>query len=497
MARYISHTLILEGELVAETPLHIGGADTGHTTDMPLAVNGRGGFYLPGTSLAGAIRTWWRASAEDAVWGYAQGNEGHASFVLVDDAPAVDGPCAELWHGVGIDRRTGGACKGIKFDREVLPQGTRFKFRLTREVADRSAVDQARQQMGTLLAALETGSIPFGGGTTRGFGRLSLKNSKGLEVDWGGKAGLLIWLGSQGQGDDATVSRWRTQREGAVRASDHVDIQVYWQPRGPLMSKSARDGMAVDMLPFVSRNRDGNEAMVLPGSAIKGALRSHAERIVRTVLGEDGKAVSDRHFEQVDVPLVCELFGTARPADKKKGSVPDKETKVARGLLAVDTCYSVLALDRAGWNRLDVDAESWRNTRQSLCKADHVAIDRWTGGASDGALFSAVEPDRSVQWQPLRLRLDCRRGASLPVLALLWLVLADLVAGRVPLGFGVNRGYGDLVVRRVTLSGLGQFGLKDVDLAVDRGNLESEEIVKRLKPAWTAWLAEQQQETIA
>ena len=54
MAREIIKTLILEGELVAETPLHIGGADTGHTTDMALAVDGCGRYYLPGTSLAGA-----------------------------------------------------------------------------------------------------------------------------------------------------------------------------------------------------------------------------------------------------------------------------------------------------------------------------------------------------------------------------------------------------------------------------------------------------------
>ena len=39
MARTISHTLLLTGVLVADAPLHVGSADTGHESDLPLAVD--------------------------------------------------------------------------------------------------------------------------------------------------------------------------------------------------------------------------------------------------------------------------------------------------------------------------------------------------------------------------------------------------------------------------------------------------------------------------
>lgn len=488
MARKISHTLILEGELVADTPLHIGGADTGHNIDMPLAVDGLGRYYLPGTSIAGAIRAWERVSEDDEIWGYAKKDQGNASFLIIDDAPAINAPLAELWHGVGIDRRFGSAAMGIKFDRQVLPQGTKFAFRLSREVSDENALEKARIFMGRLMIALESGYISFGGCTTRGFGRMSLQAPVGQEINWGSKQGVLSWL-TESKPVAETACYWRKTAEQETLLSDQIEIVIHWQPKGPLMSKAARDGIAADALPFTSRNRDGKEALTLPGSSIKGALRQQAERIVRTVLDMDVDAKA-RHLDQVDVPLVRELFGAARPADKK-----GEKGQAARGLLAVDTCYAKLSLKTEEWDALDADAAAWRTTNQPLYKADHVSIDRWTGAAADGALFNTVEPDKSVTWEPIRLRLDCRPGQALPAFALLWLTLRDFAAGRIPLGFGVNRGYGDLTVLDIQFIGLATLKQEDAKLDVTEGVIADHPIVKQLKTAWNDWLkAKQTQE---
>ena len=494
MARKITHTLILEGSLVAQTPLHTGGADTWHTTDMPLAVNGRGEFYLSGTSIAGAIHAWEQAEEGNVIWGYAKDktDEGNASFIIVDDAPAKDAPIAEIWHGIGIDRKWGGAANGIKFDRQALPQGTRFCFRLQREVGKVEELEEARKRVGQLAMALEAGDIPFGGGVTRGFGRLKLEGATGSETDWSGKAGILSWLADEPR--DNVLAEWRklgcTSTDKRART---IEIEIHWQPQGPLMSKAARDGMAVDALPFVSRNRHGKYALTLPGSGIKGALRQHAERIVRTVLGSDGKADAEQHFDQVNVPLVRDLFGAARPADNKD----KKPVEAAKGKLAVDTCYAGFALARNDWDSLDVSVAAWQGTQPLLTRADHVAIDRWTGGAADTALFNAVEPDKSIQWEPIRMTLDCRRGKPLPELALLWLTLRDFCAGRIPLGFGVNRGYGDLAVNKISLRGLDALGCEEIsaDLMVTEGRIEENDITKMrdtLKNAWAAWIKSQE-----
>lgn len=488
MARNIDYTLILEGELVAETPLHIGGADNADTIDMPLAVNGKGEYYLPGTSIAGAIKAW-EQGANDS-WGYAEKSEGHASFIIVDDAPALgDNPVAELWHGVGIDRRYGGAFEGVKFDRQVLPQGTRFNFRLQREVPAGVKPHLARIEMQYLKVALENGDILFGGSVTRGFGRLTLKNAQAREIEWGSRDGIFEWLKNPNGKD--TADEWSS----ALANAEHIEkpiapirIEIHWQPRGPLMSKSAQDGISADMLPFITRNYKGEMALALPGSGIKGALRQHAERIVRTVC--DLELKNEQHFDQVDVPLVTKLFGATRSKDEKVNG-KSQATGGARALLAVDTCYSKFSLEQTEWDARDAGSANW--TERSLYKADHVAIDRWTGGASDGALFNTVEPDKSIKWEPIHLTLNCRRGKPLPELALLWLTLRDLCAGRIPLGFGVNRGFGDLTVNKIMLQGLEALncGLEIAELTVSEGAIEVTAIANlmdELKKEWTGWI---------
>ncbi len=92
-------------------------------------------------------------------------------------------------------------------------------------------------------------------------------------------------------------------------------------------------------------------------------------------------------------------------------------------------------------------------------EANHVAIDRWTGGAADKRLFSTLEPHH-VGWQQLKLTVDLRRlrqfaqeDLDKPALALLLFVLRDLCAGRVRFGYGVNRGHGDITVESIEVNG--------------------------------------------
>jgi CRISPR/Cas system CSM-associated protein Csm3 (group 7 of RAMP superfamily) len=211
---------------------------------------------------------------------------------------------------------------------------------------------------------------------------------------------------------------------------------------------------------------------VLPGSAIKGALRSQAERIIRTL-----QAVSlepDRKFnDQLQaVPLIQEVFGSA--ARLKPGSNPQKKEQHGRlGALAVDDCYAKLAIQPEQWSQIE-SAANERELRQRLNAAQlhqtqqafHVAVDRWTGGAADGFLYSTLEP-MGVTWEPIGLTLDLNwlnRTASdttaIASIALVLLLLRDLAAGRIPLGYGVNRGMGAIQINHIQIQG---YGLEDLN----------------------------------
>jgi CRISPR/Cas system CSM-associated protein Csm3 (group 7 of RAMP superfamily) len=507
MARETSHSLILEGQLVALGPVHVGGADSGHESDMALAVDGLGRPYLPGTSLAGAIRAWERIDmdAEDVRWGFVKaGDRGSASRVIIDDAPLLNHAATELWHGVGIDRVSGTAADGIKFDRQVLPAGARFRFRLQLDVASGDELAAQRAWIARLRDALAAGEIAFGAGRTRGLGRFGFVVDAQREQDWTCIEGLIATL--ERGGHDAG-GHWKTAKDPAIPSSS-IAIRVHWRPAGPVMSKAALDGSAVDGLPLTSarsgKPEDPDRVLLLPGSSIKGALRGHAERIVRSVLGlapvrlDDGRS---RHLDQVHVPLVDRLFGAARPPRRSDGKTPIEGG--ARGWLRVGSCYSKLVMTASAWEALADRPAAWAATGWNakgpaqLYRADHVAVDRWTGGAADGLLYSAVEPAASIEWEPFELRLDPPSSADpRAALALLWLVLRDLAAGRITLGFGANRGYGAVAVERIAIDGLDLIGLapRSLEVGVDDGRLDeapASALVDVLRRAWSEWMATQ------
>ncbi|MGH8587916.1 MAG: RAMP superfamily CRISPR-associated protein [Gammaproteobacteria bacterium] len=497
MARAIRRSLILKGTLEAETPLHVGGAEEGIEVDLSLALNGRGEAYVPGTSLAGALRAWMERNLGEGLprewWGY-QGQKdtddetanriseilgnsppmrspqdaegGTASRILVEDAPVMlpGGARSEVWHGVGIDRQWGTGAGGIKFEREVLPKGTRIPLELRLDVASKDDLERSRAALSHLAQALADGCIRLGAAGTRGLGRTRLLDSwQGLERDWSNRQGVLALLRDPRGGQDETEA-WKQAAQGrALGRVPAVNVTLHWRPRGPLMVKAPRDGVAVDALPMFSA--DGEcQVLVLPGSAIKGLLRSQAECIVRTVLSLNpqwNENPRQRHLDQLAVPLVTELFGNPRPP---KGNEIAKEGR--RGALAVATCYSRNGrLGYAQWQTIASAAPEseggasplpplFEHAGLAFQHAFHVAVDRWTGGAAESLLYSGVEPF-GIEWEPISIRLDLAAvGPKGAAIALLWLVLRDLWEGRLGLGFGVNRSYGAVKIERVQMDGL-------------------------------------------
>jgi CRISPR/Cas system CSM-associated protein Csm3 (group 7 of RAMP superfamily) len=506
VARKLSHTLVVSGELVALTPLSIGGATAGLVTDMPLAIDGLGRFYLPGTSLGGAIRAYLGGLPQDERWGFAAGqDQGSAARIIIDDAPALGQPVAEIWHGNGIDRRWGGTADQIKYDREVLPRGTRFGFRLSLEVLQADDVDIERAWLAQLIQSLEAGLVPLGAGGTRGLGRMRLEATCCHERNWDTPEGILAFLTPTPPKDSRSAWCALAGRLSLGNPRPQVRLRLHWRPRGPLMSKAARDGIVVDGLPFLSRRDDGDLALTLPGAGIKGAWRTQAERIVRTVTGKDYGLTDAKHHRQIDVPLAADLFGRARPEDPAPGKAAPTRRK---GRLAVETCYADFALPQARWDELESSEEQWRappDPQRPMTMAMHVAVDRWTGGAADNLLYSAVEP-AAITWRPITMHFDATPNgkagdpetstAPLAELALLWLTLRDFCAGQIPLGFGVNRGYGDLEVERVDLSGLTALdhATDSEVLRVTNGELDTDPVktlLVRVKAAWQQWLEQE------
>lgn len=499
MARQLETKYKVTGTLVALSPIHVGGLDAAADVDLTLAVNGQGQYYIPGTSLAGALRGWLQheTPAIKHLWGFQErdkatrGNRGHASHVIVEDAPISHG-IAEVRDGVGLDRYTGSAAETIKFNRAVLPKGTRIPLELTFEQT--KAMPAARVLFADTLHGLQQGIIRLGAAKTRGLGKVQLTDLKLVEQDLTSFDGMLATL--SGQGTEITLTDL-VPEDHQYHLPQQLEIMLHWQPVGPVMVKAEADGIAVDLLPLVSTLADESDSalsFVLPGSSIKGALRTQAERIIRTLLGQETNLDQPFLKQLTGVPLVSELFG---------------EGAKYQGAMGIDDCYAKLTITPQQW--IDIATAKDEKALQialeaadlaNLQQAFHVGIDRWTGGAAENYLYSTLEL-MNVTWEPICLRVDLSRLVANAeenaeeAMALLLLVLRDMAQARIPLGYGTNRGMGAIQVQSIVCRGealadawsaLGAMTLIDDSQSDQPRALPESDFLRRLNQRWQQWI---------
>jgi CRISPR/Cas system CSM-associated protein Csm3 (group 7 of RAMP superfamily) len=483
MARKLTQRIKVKGVLITQSPIHVGGISLDPTIDLALAVDGQGRYYIPGTSLAGALRQWMSGNLGDAqtqsLWGYQEKDKGHASFISIEDA-YFDRPGVEIRDGVGIGRQSGTAADGKKFDRAIIPKGVRCSFAMSVEIAAEGDFSNA---LDDLLDALCAGNIRLGAAKTRGLGRVKLEECHKLAQTLNTRVGMLQALRD-------TIDSYQPYEHKPPRQTAQLQIAIKWTPIGAVMVKDAIEGNAVDAIPLTSA--DGEElALVIPGSSIKGALRSQAERIVRTVMNISATK-DDKFLEQVKVPIVENLFGAAAEKDRQK---------LGQGALFVDDCYSQNSSSSDDWqNVINANTEgellaALSNAQlSSIQPAVHVAIDRWTGGAAEHMLYSNLEPF-GINWQQIELTVNLDRLAEmkLPAIALMLLVLRDLYRQKIPLGYGVNRGMGAIEVESIHISGQGlEDKLTNFNLSIDsNGSFAGidAELLKTIDSAWQEQLS--------
>ncbi len=456
MSRAIEELVEVKGTLLALTPLHVGAALDDLSIDMPVAINGEGKTYIPGTSLAGAMAKWWRRAfgetSLESVWGIKAKDPESASFLYVHDAPANEYKGLEIRDGVGIDRMTGAAADKIKYDRQIVPAGSTFCFKLVLEVTADNA--SAKDQLAALLQALENGHIRVGAAKTRGLGRVKLQNTTVNITNFRSIEELIASI-------ENPVGALSTP---AATLSDQLTFKLSWTAVLPTFSAHGVSGVAVDTIPLTAVGVDGKTRLVLPGAGVKGVFRSHGERIIRTLKGAPPHTLKPNFLEQIsDHRLVDGIFGTAKQKENSnagQGTLICDDTvfgpEVANGVYEKLFGLEGTTQHKTDFKKLHLsdmrkhlqDNNQW----QDFLPYQHVGIDRWTGGSADGALYSVLEPPKDLTLE-MEWQLDCTRlgddeNASIGFLLLL---LREAKQGRIAFGFGVNRGRGTLHLTNVQI----------------------------------------------
>lgn len=209
---------VYTGTIVAIDPIHIGssGAEELDPTqfDNMVIKDAEGRPFIPGSSLKGVVRSSFEAvmksvgasvcdvldnKADNCFRGTLKsgaaaaeemykkscdvcrlfGGRGIASKLRFKDCVFIGEKCLfEHRDGVGIDRETGAAKRGAKYDYEIVPKGSRFEFYMTAENID----EEQKKYVEYIIRLLESGELSVGGKTTRGLGRIRLEGLKKKET---------------------------------------------------------------------------------------------------------------------------------------------------------------------------------------------------------------------------------------------------------------------------------------------------------------------------
>jgi CRISPR-associated protein Csm3 len=215
-------------------------------------------------------------------------------------------------------------------------------------------------------------------------------------------------------------------------------LRLGLRPRTPLLIKARGEGAStldptVPDMNFVRTKRAGREPEVyIPGSSLRGVVRSYAERLLRSV-GHD--LACDPTDTRGTGKLLRECGGNKeRMKFKKDPTELDGAQAYNRSCYACRLFGNTALAGRLRVGDLYVEDEPLLETRYG------VAIDRVTGAVAQGPFELETLTDATLAGT-LTLR-----NFTLGQLGLLAAALLDLSDGLVPMGFGKSRGLGRVQV---------------------------------------------------
>lgn len=431
------HCYRVRGRLAA--PLLAGSGEDLHT-DMDAILDAQGNPYLPGSALAGALR---HAAVlderqrqylfGDEVWNASSGVfAGWRSRLFVYDMCLQD---ARLRVRDGVRLNDWKAAQDqAKYDYQIVEPGAEFIMRLQLIVRKDDECD-GQKPVSALLSAIQRGEVAVGAKTRRGLGRLTIDEV--LRRDFDLRTDYAAWLDWDWEKDDAFAEaeaisleeqsstcyhclRLPLQLKSTLLIRDYaLPGQEEGQPDAGAKKVQSNAAYAEKQEPdAVPLSANGHP--VIPGSSWMGAIRARLAHILRQMTGKS--------WQDCQAQLA--------PAF---GSWPKEQGEALRAS-AVTVAESTL-----------------RGGRAQLITRN--AIDRFTGGTVDGALFTnQVQVGGDTE---LALRWPAGGGdgiSSEAICGLLLWALDDLQSGLLALG-------GETAVGRGVFAAVGALTLDGEPLA--------------------------------
>jgi CRISPR/Cas system CSM-associated protein Csm3 (group 7 of RAMP superfamily) len=210
---------------------------------------------------------------------------------------------------------------------------------------------------------------------------------------------------------------------------NHCTIDLTIIPDGTILIKSGQEGAdpTKPNMEFVETYHAGGRSIYLPGSSLKGAIRAHAERIVRTV-GKDRRDPNNSDILWANDPLSDKYDYL----DKKSAPEIYKLSSFTDQMFGNTSIASRVRIE---------DAYPDKSTPLKIEERNGVAIDRVFGSVAVGPFNYQVCTAGEFH---TKIHL---KNFTLAQLGLIGLVLRDLNDGWFGLGFAKSRGLGTVQVK--------------------------------------------------
>ena len=221
------------------------------------------------------------------------------------------------------------------------------------------------------------------------------------------------------------------------RIVNQAIIELVISPVGPLLIKASDQGADPTKpdMEFVETYHAGGRVVYLPGSSLKGAIRAHCERIVRTLGGDRPDAGN---------VWACDPLNQNAPCRKLKDRHEENTAAIYKNSCTV--CQIFGSTDIAAHVRIG-DAYPDNPTEIHREERNGVAIDRVYGSVAVGPFNFEV-----ITAGEFKTKITVKNFTTAQ-LALIALTIRDFNQQRVGIGFAKSRGLGqvNMEVKRVTI----------------------------------------------
>lgn len=471
----------ISGTLFFQRSYHVGAGEADSRTDKGLSTDTSGAVRIPGTAFCGALRAHLGRHYPDEnkiinrYFGTAADHS--VSSVWIEDLyPVQENLQTIIRDGVAIRRDYLSARKGLKFDYEIAPYGAFFNLNLRIHVrkGDEDKTKQLRRLMMTALLDLKAGRIRVGGHTTRGLGRCRLDNLRIRTYQFPKDLkSVLINPPSPESGNPCVTALSNEKPLQSEKALFKVRI-VCRIEKTPLLVKDglkSKAGLVIDLnlrnnnpprrieadhyfVKVPTADNPDNEIPVIAGGSIKGAIRSRAEKILRT-LELHACDPTENQVESKSASCAIKLINTNRLGALSVISTDDEPKNTSRlkkrhEYIELESCRICRLFGNSYLaSRIQFDDSPLIQARDEDTKRlDSVALNRFTSGPKKSALFNFKPYVRGE----FVINMEAQDLDGFEK-SLLLFIIRDLKEDEMPIlfGFGKTKGFGHVQVAKIEI----------------------------------------------